>query len=84
MLIMNTVHPQKMDKLIDRPESDAINAIERISHTLDNIGVTNFIENLLGTTARDLLNSWELNFPTEYQNMIEMADNPCNVTCLVR
>ena len=51
---------------------------------MDNISITNFIENLLGTTARDLLNSWKLNFPTEYQNMIEMADNPYNVTGQIR
>ena len=57
MLILSTVHPQKWTELIDRWESDAINAIDRISHTLDNISITNFIENLLGTTTKDLLNS---------------------------
>lgn len=48
MLIISTVHPQKWPKLIDRWELDAINVIERISHTLDNIRVKMFIENMLG------------------------------------
>ena len=37
MLILSTVHPQKWTELIDKRELDAINAIERLSHTLDNI-----------------------------------------------
>ena len=31
-----------------------------------------------------MLNSWKLNFPTEYQNMIEMAYNPYTVIGQVR
>ena len=69
---------------IDRWESYTIYTIEWISHTLDNISITNFIENLLGTTTIELLNSWKLNFPKEYQSMIEMADNAYNVTEQVR
>lgn len=80
MLILSTIHRQKWLELIDRWEFDAINTIERISHTLDNISVTNFIGILLGTTATNLLNSWKLNYPTEYQSMIEMANNAYNVT----
>ena len=69
---------------IDRWESYTIYTIEWISHTLDNISITNFIENLLGTTTIELLNSWKLNFPKEYQSMIEMTDNAYNVTEQVR
>ncbi|KAH7691730.1 Zinc finger CCHC-type protein [Dioscorea alata] len=84
MLVLSTIHPQKLPELIDRWESDAINALKRIPHALDSIGTTNFIENLLGTTARDLLNSWKINYAEEYQHMVQMADNPYNVTGQIR
>ena len=47
MLIINMVHPQKWPELLDRWESDTINALERLPNALDNIGIVNFIENLL-------------------------------------
>lgn len=70
MLILSVVHSPKWTKLIDKWEFDVVNSIERISHTLDNMIITNFIENL-----SELLNSWKINYPGEYQNMIDMADN---------
>ena len=48
---------KKWSKLIDWWESDTINAREKVSHTLDNISITNIIENLSGTIAKDLLDS---------------------------
>ena len=69
MLILSIIHPQKWHELIDRWEFDVINAIERISHTLDNISTTKFIENLLETTS-ELLNCWKLNFSIEYLSII--------------
>ena len=46
-LIISTVHPQKWSGLLDSWESYAINVLERLPNTLDNIGIVNFIENLL-------------------------------------
>lgn len=84
MLILNIVHPLKWSKLIDRWKLDTVNAMERITHTLDNISITNFIVNLLRVTERDLLSSWKLKFSIKYQSMIKIAENPYNVTCQVR
>lgn len=72
MLIVTVVHPQKWVELWNRWEFDAINAIERIFHTLDNIIVTNCKENLLGKIARGMLNSWKFKFPIEYLYMTEI------------
>ena len=44
MLILSIIKPQKWPKLLDRWESGALNAIEKISHSLDNIKITNFVE----------------------------------------
>ena len=41
MLTLSMVYPLKWPELIDRWESNVINA-------MDNISITNFIENLLG------------------------------------
>lgn len=57
MLLLSMVYPQKWQELLDRWEFYPINTIERISHRLENFSATNFIENLLSATARDLLNS---------------------------
>lgn len=84
MLILSVVHSKKWPELIHRLEEDAVKAIERIFHTLDNISITSFIENLLGTTARELLNSWKINYPAEYHNMIDMVDNWYNITSQIR
>ena len=46
------VCPQKWPELLDTWESDAINALEGLPNTLNNVGIVNFIENLLGTTAK--------------------------------
>lgn len=42
MLIVSMIHPQKWSKLLDRWESDAINAVEILPHALDNIEIVNF------------------------------------------
>ena len=51
---------------------------------LDQEGVVNFIENLIGTTIRNMMNSWKINYPTDYQYLIDMADNTYNVMMQVR
>ena len=57
MLIISTVHPKKLPELLDRWESDTINALERLPNILDNEGIVNFIENLLGTIGKNMMNS---------------------------
>ena len=57
MLIISTTHPQKWPELLDRWESEGINALERLPNTLNNVGIVNFIKNVLGTTARNMINS---------------------------
>ena len=51
---------------------------------LIDISTTNFIEDLLGTIARALLNSSKLNYPSEYLSMIEIADNDYNIIWQIR
>lgn len=65
MLILSAVHSEKWSGLIEWWESNVVNAIERILHTLDNISIANFIENVLGTTTRYLLNNWKINYLRE-------------------
>ena len=64
---------------MDRWESDAINALEQLPNTLDQVRVSNFIENHLGTTTRNMMNSGEINYPTDYQHLIDIVDNTYNV-----
>ena len=84
MLIISTIHPKKWPELLDRWESDAINALERLPNTLDNVEIVNFIENLLGTTARNMMNSWKINYPNDYNHLIDMTNNLFNITTQVR
>ena len=57
MLIISIIHPRKLLELLDRWGFDAINVLEMLPNTLDNIGIVNFIKNLLELTARNMMNN---------------------------
>ena len=80
ILTISSIHPQKWSELLDRWESNAINALEWLPNTLEKVGVVNFTKNLWGITTRNMMNSWKINYPTDYQHLIDMADNAYNVT----
>lgn len=79
MLIISILHPHNWSELLDQWESKAINALERLPHALDNIGIVNFIENWLGTTTRNMMNNLKINFPNDYNHLIDMAGNLYNI-----
>ena len=53
-------------------------------NTLDNVEIVNFIENLLGTIARNMTSSWKINYSNNYNHLIDMADNPYNTATQIR
>ena len=42
------------------------------------------MEKLLETTARNIINTQKINYPTDYNHLIDIADNPYNITIQVR
>ncbi|KAJ4784381.1 polyprotein [Rhynchospora pubera] len=65
-------------EVISRWESIALNLINERNWT-DNKSKVNYIENLLGETEKKTWIQWRMAFPTEYEELVNIADDPQNV-----
>ncbi|KAJ4793648.1 polyprotein [Rhynchospora pubera] len=70
-------------EVISRWESITLNLINERNWT-DNKSKVNYIENLLGETEKKAWIQWRMAFPTEYEKLVNIADDPQNVISQIR
>ncbi|KAJ4773202.1 polyprotein [Rhynchospora pubera] len=70
-------------EVISRWESITLNLINERNWT-DNKSKVNYIENLLGETEKKTWIQWRMAFPTEYEELVNIADDPQNVISQIR
>ncbi|KAJ4768479.1 polyprotein [Rhynchospora pubera] len=70
-------------KVISRWESITLNLINE-KNWADNKSKVNYIENLLGETEKKTWIQWRMTFPTEYEELVNIADDPQNVISQIR
>ncbi|KAJ4731119.1 polyprotein [Rhynchospora pubera] len=70
-------------EVISRWESITLNLINEKNWT-DNKSKVNYIENLLGETEKKTWIQWRMAFPTEYEELVNIADDPQNVISQIR
>ncbi|KAJ4755035.1 polyprotein [Rhynchospora pubera] len=70
-------------EVISRWESITLNLINE-KNWADNKSKVNYIENLLGETEKKTWIQWRMAFPTEYEELVNIADDPQNVISQIR
>ncbi|KAJ4775064.1 polyprotein [Rhynchospora pubera] len=70
-------------EVISRWESITLNLINE-KNWADNKSKVNYIENLLGETEKKTCIQWRMAFPTEYEELVNIADDPQNVISQIR
>ncbi|KAJ1685823.1 hypothetical protein LUZ63_017213 [Rhynchospora breviuscula] len=70
-------------EVISRWESITLNLINE-RNWADNKSKVNYIENLLGETEKKTWIQWRMAYPTEYEELINIADDPQNVISQIR
>ncbi|KAJ4804653.1 polyprotein [Rhynchospora pubera] len=70
-------------EVISRWESITLNLINE-KNWADNKSKVNYIENLLGETEKKTWIQWRMTFPTEYEELVNIADDPQNVISQIR
>ncbi|KAI9078969.1 hypothetical protein K1719_039118 [Acacia pycnantha] len=83
MLVFVGIPPQLWEEAIGRWESSTILHCSNIAFA-NNQEKVNYIENLLGETAKYYYLNWTIAFPTEYNRLIASADNTQNVIGQIR
>ncbi|KAJ1685927.1 hypothetical protein LUZ63_017317 [Rhynchospora breviuscula] len=69
--------------VISRWESITLNLINE-KNWADNKSKVNYIENLLGETEKKSWIQWRMAYPTEYEELVNIADDPQNVISQIR
>ncbi|WOL01363.1 hypothetical protein Cni_G10079 [Canna indica] len=69
--------------VISRWESITLNLVNEKNWT-DNKAKMCFIENLLGETEKEIWIQWRMAYPTEYDELTNIADDPQNVLSQIR
>ncbi|KAJ4791883.1 polyprotein [Rhynchospora pubera] len=70
-------------EVISRWESITLNLVNE-KNWADNKSKVNYIENLLGETEKKTWIQWRMGFPTEYEELVNIADDPQNVISQIR
>ncbi|KAJ1698241.1 hypothetical protein LUZ63_006753 [Rhynchospora breviuscula] len=70
-------------EVISRWESITLNLINE-RNWADNKAKVNYIENLLGETEKKTWIQWRMAYPTEYEELVNIADDPQNVISQIR
>ncbi|KAJ4795173.1 polyprotein [Rhynchospora pubera] len=70
-------------EVISRWESITLNLVNE-KNWADNKSKVNYIENLLGETEKKTWIQWRMAFPTEYEELVNIADDPQNVISQIR
>ncbi|KAJ4804401.1 polyprotein [Rhynchospora pubera] len=70
-------------EVISRWKSITLNLINE-KNWADNKSKVNYIENLLGETEKKTWIQWRMAFPTEYEELVNIADDPQNVISQIR
>ncbi|KAJ1689262.1 hypothetical protein LUZ63_013417 [Rhynchospora breviuscula] len=70
-------------EVISRWESITLNLINE-RNWADNKSKVNYIENLLGETEKKTWIQWRMAYPTEYEELVNIADDPQNVISQIR
>ncbi|KAJ4730477.1 polyprotein, partial [Rhynchospora pubera] len=70
-------------EVISRWESITLNLINE-KNWADNKLKVNYIENFLGETEKKIWIQWRMAFPTEYEELVNIADDPQNLISQIR
>ncbi|KAJ4755548.1 polyprotein [Rhynchospora pubera] len=70
-------------EVISRWESITLNLVNE-KNWADNKSKVNYIENLLGETEKKTWIQWRMAFPTEYEELVNIADDPQNLISQIR
>ncbi|QHG11155.1 polyprotein [Pitaya badnavirus 1] len=76
-------NPLLYSDTISRWESITLNLV-REKTWADNASKVNFIENLLGEDEKKIWIQWRMSYPTEHEQLVTAADDPQNVTSMIR
>ena len=73
----------KYEDVISRWETINLNVINRMTW-IDNTAKVTFIENLLGEVEKKTFQQWRTAYPTEYESLVSIADDPQNILSQIR
>ncbi|AXS67831.1 ORF3 [Dioscorea nummularia-associated virus] len=81
MLVLPEI--SKWEETIRRWESNTITHVATKQFT-DNLDKVMYVENLLGETVKLYFQNWRTAFPTEFQALIDIAEDTANITSQIR
>ncbi|ABS76283.1 polyprotein [Bougainvillea chlorotic vein banding virus] len=82
-LMLELSDPSMYNEILDQWESSTKNLLNGQQFD-SNRSKVEYVENLLGSTAKKTFLQWKVAYPTDYQQLITVADDPQNITSMIR
>nr|QEG78874.1 polyprotein [Bougainvillea chlorotic vein banding virus] len=82
-LMLELSDPSMYNEVLDQWESSTKNLLNGQQFD-SNRSRIEYVENLLGSTAKKTFLQWKVAYPNDYQQLIAVADDPQNVTSCIR